>query len=66
MKWRLVSSPMKQLKGHKGMGSNCTGKGLNSILEKKCFRERVAKHWSRLPREVGALLSLEVFNMCYF
>lgn len=34
MKWGLVSSPMKQLKGHKEMGSNCTGEGLNSILEK--------------------------------
>lgn len=35
MKWGLVSSPMKQLIGHKEIISNCTGEGLDSILEKK-------------------------------
>lgn len=34
MRWGLVSSPMKQLIGHKEISSNCTGEGLDGILGK--------------------------------
>jgi len=31
-------------------------------IGKKCFTQRIVRHWSRLPREVVDGLSLEAFK----
>ena len=46
------------------MASSCPRGGLSWILEKNVFTEGVARHWSRLPREVVESPSLEVFRRC--